>query len=715
MRVPLLAIAVAFLAVPASAGAATYDVTTTADNLTCNPGNCSLRGAIEAANAASGADTINLPAGNYVLELSGGDDDNAVGDLDVNGSLTLNGAGAGTTTVDAGDTEDRVFDVGPNGGDALVVALRDLTVRDGNADFEGGGVRSSAQTTLQRVVVTGSAAFRGGGVAQTSSTTLLRILDSTITGNSGQQGGGVAHDAGGHSDTGAVGVLIERSTISDNHAVPGGEGDPDGGGIAVNLDGDVRVRSSTISGNSAEGFQDASGGGAYVNGGLLEVTNSTVSGNSVTGGYGGGIANTDGDLTVLNATIAGNSSTAGGVTSRRIAAAAVQNPGDPSQPGGNVDSFGDSNTFKNTIVAGGSPQNCRGRFNTVFTSSGHNLEDANTCGFDATGDAVNTDPQLGPLAANGGPTRTRALPKSSPAIDTADNAACPATDQRGIARAQPAGGTCDKGAYERPGLDLSITKLASAATVKVGEEVRFTLAVSNSGPADAGGVRVTDALPDGLQFVSADPSRGSCSGTTTVTCELGTLAAEQDADVVIRATATRAGEFTNTAAVASNEDFPEPNRANNSASVSVRAEDVAQGCRDTVAPLTELKQSRVRVRRGKVRLSGVSYDPDPCASGVNRVLVSLARVKGRHLVNCRFLRSMTRYLLTPAPGMNCQDPVLFRAKGGSSQGTARTSYSFIYFVDLPDGIYRAQARAFDNAGNKERPTKGRNIRKFFVR
>jgi hypothetical protein len=165
------------------------------------------------------------------------------------------------------------------------------------------------------------------------------------------------------------------------------------------------------------------------------------------------------------------------------------------------------------------------------------------------------------------------------------------------------------------------------------------------------------------------------------------------------------------------DDGEDPNSSNDDATarVTVHQRIDPEPCVDRVAPVTHLKQSRVRVRRGKVHLSGTSHDVDPCPSGVNRVLVSLARVRGRHLINCRFIRSKTRYLLTPAPGMNCQDPVLFRAKGGQSVGTDRTTYSFIYFVDLPDGIYRAQARAFDNAGNKESPTKGRNIRKFFVR
>ena len=74
--------------------------------------------------------------------------------------------------------------------------------------------------------------------------------------------------------------------------------------------------------------------------------------------------------------------------------------------------------FKDTIVAGNTATpagNCAG--SGTFTSAGFNLESANTCGFNATGDLVNTDPHLGPLQNNGGPTPTQALPAGSPAVD----------------------------------------------------------------------------------------------------------------------------------------------------------------------------------------------------------------------------------------------------------------------------------------------------------
>src|SRR5439155_16048491 len=78
---------------------AAYAVTTTADVVDAGDGLLSLREAVLAANASAGiADTINLPAGNYVLTRAGGAEDvAATGDLDLWDDVTIRGAGAGLT------------------------------------------------------------------------------------------------------------------------------------------------------------------------------------------------------------------------------------------------------------------------------------------------------------------------------------------------------------------------------------------------------------------------------------------------------------------------------------------------------------------------------------------------------------------------------------------------------------------------------------------
>lgn len=101
---------------------ATFDVDRTDDNAGATActgalNDCSLRGAIIAANANGvGADTINLPAGTYTLTLAGINEDlGATGDLDITSNITIAGAGAASTIIQAGTTNangiDRVFDL----------------------------------------------------------------------------------------------------------------------------------------------------------------------------------------------------------------------------------------------------------------------------------------------------------------------------------------------------------------------------------------------------------------------------------------------------------------------------------------------------------------------------------------------------------------------------------------------------------------------------
>src|SRR4051812_13162232 len=129
-------------------------------------------------------------------------------------------------------------------------------------------------------------------------------------------------------------------------------------------------------------------------------------------------------------------------------------------------------------------------------------------------------------------------------------------------------------------------------------------------------------------------------------------------------------------------------------------------CRDADKPLTTLKRSGVKLTGKGVTLAGRSADAKgECASGLDRVQVSRARVSGTEL-NCRFVKKPNRFVLTPF--RNCRKPVMFRAAGTSKWG-------FTFRVKLAPGKYRAQARGFDRARNKETPTKRRNIVFFTVR
>jgi uncharacterized repeat protein (TIGR01451 family) len=113
--------------------------------------------------------------------------------------------------------------------------------------------------------------------------------------------------------------------------------------------------------------------------------------------------------------------------------------------------------------------------------------------------------------------------------------------------------------------DLAITK-TGPATADLNGAITYTLTVTNAGTNPAPGVKVTDALPAGLTFVSATPSQGTCTGAATVTCALGDMAPGASATISLQATATAVGVVTNTATVESS--VPDPNAINDTGSAA---------------------------------------------------------------------------------------------------------------------------------------------------
>ena len=121
-----------------------------------------------------------------------------------------------------------------------------------------------------------------------------------------------------------------------------------------------------------------------------------------------------------------------------------------------------------------------------------------------------------------------------------------------------------------PQADLSVTKRASSATVDLFQDVTYTLTVANAGPNDATGVTVTDSVPAGMFFVSADPACTFDAAASTVTCAIGTLAngARQDVTITLRPQPANAGQtLTNTARVTG--DQPDPSTDDNASSASI--------------------------------------------------------------------------------------------------------------------------------------------------
>jgi len=259
-------------------------------------GDCALREAIQAANtdsavdacpAGSGADTIVVPAGTYTLSVAGaGEDANATGDLDITADLTINGAGAATTVIDAADL-DRVIEIGLG----VTAEISGLTMQNGSAGAAG-GIHNGGSLTISNSVVRDNTATpgHGGGIANAGGGALsLTLNDSTVSGNTANAsaGGGIVNFPGNTT-------ALNRSTVSGNSSNAGG---------GILNDGTLALTNSTVSGNTDSSAQ---GGGIWqaFAGGTLQIQSSTVSGNT-----GRGIGHSSGVVTLKN-TILANSTAA---------------------------------------------------------------------------------------------------------------------------------------------------------------------------------------------------------------------------------------------------------------------------------------------------------------------------------------------------------------------------------------------------------------------
>jgi len=290
--------------------------------------------------------------------------------------------------VDANDG-DTIDATGISG--AITLSSGELLV-DKSVTIEGAGAHILA--------VDGNATSR---VFHVTSIGPVTISDLTIRNGQGGFGGGILNGAG-------AALSITNSTLSGNTGAFGG--------ASYNA-GTLTIVNSTVSGNTA-----SEGAGTY-NAGTLTITNSTFSGNTAGGG---GAVISLGPLLIANSTLSGNSANfAGGIF--------------------------DLGTLQigNTILnAGASGANIYSNGEPV-TSLGYNISSDNGNGFlNGPGDQVNTDPLLGPLQDNGGPTFTHALLPGSPAINAGNPAFTPPPffDQRGPGFDRVVSGRVDIGSFE---------------------------------------------------------------------------------------------------------------------------------------------------------------------------------------------------------------------------------------------------------------------------
>lgn len=340
---------------------------------------------------ANDGDTINFDS-----SLNGQTITLTSGQLNVDKDVTISGPGADHLAVD-GNAQSRVFYVNP-----------------GKTVFVSG-----------LMITNGSSGIYNDGSA-------LTLSDCTVSGNSGA---GIYNNAAGFAANATL--TVSNCTINGNS----------GGGIFTGANSDARatltVTNSTISGNSGSGIASAAAGGQGFGNSIVTVSNSTISGNSTTGN-GGGIYNLGGFhgaawLSVNNSTLNGNSATGNG--------GGIYNT---HQGGLGIARLELGSTVLNSGSSGENIFNVGG----TVTSRGYNLSSDNGGGYlTGPGDQINTDPMLGLLQDNGGPTFTHALLLGSPAINTGDPSFTPPPDydQRGPGFSRVVNNRIDIGSFEVQG------------------------------------------------------------------------------------------------------------------------------------------------------------------------------------------------------------------------------------------------------------------------
>ncbi len=288
--------------------------------------------------------------------------------------------------------------------------------------------------TIQRSTAAGTPEFRilPVGIGASASCVDLTIANGKIT-----SGSFPAYAGGGIHNSGTL--SLTNCTVRESRGVLGG-------GI-FNHAGVLSLTGCTVHANVAD-----SGGGLHNSEGTLTLRNSTVSGNTANV-FGGGLTNYGGESTVQGNTFRANSALEG---------AAINNK--------NTINFSARLRIGSTILHSNPGEANLDNVFGVVTSEGYNLSSDNAGGdgntgpgglLNGLGDIRNTNPNLGPLQNNGGPTLTHALLSPSAAIDAGDDAllAPPislTTDQRGAGFPRRKGPRVDTGAVES-GVELVVT------------------------------------------------------------------------------------------------------------------------------------------------------------------------------------------------------------------------------------------------------------------
>ncbi|PYL50555.1 MAG: hypothetical protein DMF33_12480, partial [Verrucomicrobia bacterium] len=404
---------ICFVVLCAMGISARADVITVTNTNDSGPG--SLRQALADANDG---DTIEFAVTGTIGLTSG--------ELLVVKNITISGPGAENLALN-GNAKSTVFHIAPG----ETVTISGLTITNGYTSGFGGGIHNDhASLTLNNCTVTANngSSFEGGGIsndAENSGSASLEISNCSVTNNSG---GGIYNDALG----GGVATMNITGTSLTNNS---------GGAIysrgwlctfCPHGTATVQITNSSITGNGST----PNGGAIYSDTGgpccpvTVSLSNSTVSGNAGAGVY----YSIEAAITVSNSTISGN--TEGGIYAELGAPTGGSTVINSTLSDNHVEIWNGGAYFKNTIfnVSPGGHSIVSDGFNTIM-SNGYNVSSDDGAGYlNGPGDQINTDPMLGPLQDNGGPTFTHALLPDSPAFNAGDPNFTPPPfyDQRGV-------------------------------------------------------------------------------------------------------------------------------------------------------------------------------------------------------------------------------------------------------------------------------------------
>jgi len=449
-------------------------------------------------------------------------------------------AGTGNRTLypwakDAGGNVSSVY-----GSPASVSVCFVNLIVTSNADSGAGTLRQAIADACAGTTITFDSGLSGSTIYLASTLSLTKdvTIDGsslashiTLSGDSDQDTDG---DVQVFSINSGLNIALDNLTITKGRAYgtnPNDPNDPTGQGGAIHAQSPLTITNSTFTDNSSTG-----NGGAIYSNAPLTIIDSTFSGNSITtaiSGYGGAVSS-DGLATVINSTFYNNSnnngfagalfasSTGSSITNSTftgntaLTGGAVLGNGDQftitntTISGNNADVYGGlamtgpSATLSNTIIANSTGGDCYSDVGTALTATNNIVED------DSCSATLSVDPNIGPLADNGGPTQTMALTASSPAIDAGDDAICAAYpvsnyDQRGMTR--PNSLHCDIGAYEYIDATVpGVTAFTVATTYLTNLNIPITAFTASDNLTVAGYKITTSSTP---------PSAGAAGWTTS--------------------------------------------------------------------------------------------------------------------------------------------------------------------------------------------------------